>query len=66
VDDVTAVVNKLTKAKKVGFLRDEQARKQIKSLCEDFCDQLVPGHDVIEQLLKQVQYTAYSDIVTTR
>jgi len=63
IHEVTAVIVKPSKAKEIGFLVDQQARKQLRSLCQDFCDQLVPGHDIMEQLLKQVSFLFYNSSI---
>ena len=56
VKQVSHVVSRPSAAAQVGFLLDKQARKQLMSLCQDFCDQLVPGHEIMEELLKQVNF----------
>lgn len=38
-----------------SFLHDENVKPVIKSLCLDLCDQLAPGADVREELLKAVR-----------
>lgn len=51
------IANVLTKKKRKmgGFLRDDNCKEMIKSLCLDFCDQLAPGCDVMKLLLKEVR-----------
>lgn len=54
VEEVSSILNKKKQWCESGFLRDKQAKEQIRCLCLDFCDQLAAGHEVMEQLLKQV------------
>lgn len=59
VEEISMILNKKKKCCECGFLRDRQTKQQIRSLCLDFCDQLAPGYDVMEQLLKQVEMISF-------
>lgn len=60
-DDVRKTLKKKKPPQDGAFLRNSQAKELIKSLCLDFCDQLAPGFDVMEQLLRQVSHR-YSNV----
>lgn len=51
--EIASIINGKT-SHQSGFLHDENAKPVVRSLCLDLCDQLAPGADVREELLKAV------------